>query len=142
MSDSTEARVVAGKAVPRGRFPHVKRAGDFLYVSGTSSRRPDNSIAGARVDAMGTTELDIREQTRAVIENIRDILASAGAGLEDVVEICTYLVDMGDFGGYNAVYGEFFGFDGPARTTVAVHQLPHPHLRIEIKAVAYRPLER
>jgi 2-aminomuconate deaminase len=139
MSDSTEARVVAGKAVPRGRFPHVKRAGDFLYVSGTSSRRPDNSIAGARVDAMGTTELDIREQTRAVIENIRDILASAGAGLEDVVEICTYLVDMNDFGGYNAVYGEFFGFDGPARTTVAVHQLPHPHLRIEIKAVAYKP---
>lgn len=142
MSDSTEARVVAGKAVPRGRFPHVKRAGDFLFVSGTSSRRPDNSIAGAGVDAMGTTALDIREQTRAVLENVRDILASVGAGLEDVVEICTYLVDMNDFGGYNAVYGEFFGFDGPARTTVAVHQLPHPHLRIEIKAVAYRPLPR
>jgi 2-aminomuconate deaminase len=139
MTDSTEARVVPGKAVPRGRFPHVKRAGDFLYVSGTSARRPDNSFAGARVDAMGTTELDIREQTRAVIENIRDILASVGAGLEDVVEICAYLVDMNDFGGYNAVYGEFFGYDGPARTTVAVHQLPHPHLRIEIKAVAYRP---
>jgi 2-aminomuconate deaminase len=46
---------------------------------------------------------------------------------------------MGDFGGYNEVYGEFFGHDGPARTTVAVHQLPHPHMRIEIKAVAWKP---
>lgn len=139
MSDSTEARVVAGKAVPRGRFPHVKRAGDFLFVSGTSSRRPDNSIAGAGVDAMGTTALDIREQTRAVIENIRAILESVGAGLEDLVEVSTFLVNMNDFGGYNEVYGEYFDYDGPARTTVAVHQLPHPHLLIEIKAVAYRP---
>ena len=67
----TEARVVAGKAVPRGRFPHVKVAGGFAFVSGTSSRRPDNSIAGAEVDALGTTRLDIREQTRAVVERRR-----------------------------------------------------------------------
>jgi 2-aminomuconate deaminase len=80
-------------------------------------------------------------QTRAVIENIRDILQSAGAQLRDVVEISTYLVNMGDFAGYNEVYGEFFGYDGPARTTVAVHQLPHPHLLIEIKAMAYKPLK-
>lgn len=142
MSSPTDAQVVAGKATPRGRFPHLKRAGDFLFVSGTSARRADNTIAGASADAMGTATLDIREQTRAVIENIRDILASAGAGLGDVVEITAFLVDMGDFGGYNAVYGEYFGFDGPARTTVAVHQLPHPHLRIEIKAVAYKPPAR
>jgi 2-aminomuconate deaminase len=140
MSESSRATVLAGKAVPRGRFPHVKRAGDFLFVSGTSSRRPDNSFAGASADAMGTTTLDIREQTRAVIENIRDILQGVGADLTDVVEISTYLVNMNDFGGYNQVYGEFFGFDGPARTTVAVHQLPHPHLLIEIKAVAWKPL--
>lgn len=134
-----DAVVVAGKATPRGRFPHLRRAGDFLFVSGTSSRRADNTIVGASVDAMGTAQLDIREQTRAVIENIRDILRSAGAELSDVVEVCSYLVNMNDFGGYNAVYGEYFGFDGPARTTVAVHQLPHPHLLIEIKAVAYKP---
>ncbi len=139
---SVDAHVVPGKAIPRGRFPHVRRAGDFLFVSGTSSRRPDNSIAGASVDAMGTTTLDIREQTRTVIENIRDILASVDASLSDVVEICSYLVSMNDFGGYNEVYGEFFGYDGPTRTTVAVHQLPHPHLLIEIKAVAYKPLAR
>jgi 2-aminomuconate deaminase len=135
-----DALVVPGKAVPRGRFPHVRRAGDFLFVSGTSSRRADNSIAGAEADAFGATALDIRAQTRAVIENIADILAGAGASLADVVEISTFLVNMNDFAGYNAVYGEFFGFDGPARTTVAVHQLPHPHLLVEIKAVAWRPL--
>lgn len=141
MSDSAnQAHLVEGKARPRGRFPHVRRAGDFLFVSGTSSRRPDNSIAGASADAMGTTTLDIRLQTRAVIDNMADVLASAGASLTDVVEVCSYLVNMNDFGGYNEVYGEFFGFDGPARTTVAVHQLPHPHLLIEIKAVAYKPL--
>lgn len=139
MANSTQARVVPGKATPRGKFPHIKRAGDFLYVSGTSARRPDNSIAGAQVDAMGTTKLDIREQTRAVIENIRDILASEGAGLEHLVEVSAFLVNMNDFGGYNEVYGEFFSADGPTRTTVAVHQLPHPHLLIEIKAVAYQP---
>jgi 2-aminomuconate deaminase len=137
----TESKVVDGKAAPRGKYPHVKRAGDFLFVSGTSARRADNTIAGAEVDLTGTTRLDIRVQTRAVIENIRDILQSAGAQLQDVVEVSTYLVNMNDFAGYNEVYGEFFGYDGPARTTVAVHQLPHPHLLIEITARAYRPLK-
>jgi 2-aminomuconate deaminase len=137
----TESKVVDGKATPRGKYPHVKRAGDFLLVSGTSARRADNSIVGAEVDSLGTTRLDIRVQTRAVIENIRDILQSAGAQLRDVVEISTYLVSMNDFAGYNEVYGGFFGYDGPARTTVAVHQLPHPHLLIEIRAMAYKPLK-
>lgn len=137
-----KATLVAGKATPRGRFPHIKRAGDFLYVSGTSSRRPDNSFVGVEVDAMGTTNLDIRAQTRAVIENIRDILHSEDAGLENLVEISSFLVDMNDFGGYNQVYAEYFDESGPTRTTVAVHQLPHPHLRIEIKAVAYAPRNR
>ena len=141
MNDS-KATLVAGKATPRGRFPHIKRAGDFLYVSGTSSRRPDNSFVGVEVDAMGTTDLDIRAQTRAVIENIRDILHSEGANLENLVEISSFLVDMNDFGGYNQVYAEYFDESGPTRTTVAVHQLPHPHLRIEIKAVAYAPRNR
>jgi 2-aminomuconate deaminase len=134
-----ESHVVEGNAKPRGKYPHVKRAGDFLIVSGTSARRADNSIAGAQVDAMGSTNLDIREQTRAVIENVRDILRTQNANLSDVVEVTSYLVSMNDFAGYNEVYGEYFGYDGPARTTVAVHQLPHPHLLIEIRAVAYKP---
>jgi len=139
---STEAKLVEGKALPRGKFPHVKRAGDFLFVSGTSSRRPDNTLVGVEVDEIGTTHLDIVAQTTAVIENIRDILGSVDATLDDVVEISTYLVNMNDFAGYNQVYGTYFGYEGPARTTVAVHQLPHPHLVIEIKAVAYKPLSQ
>jgi 2-aminomuconate deaminase len=137
-----KATVVEGKATPRGRYPHIKRAGDFLFVSGTSARRPDNSIVGADVDELGTASLDIRTQTHAVIENMRDILASAGANLSDVAEISTFLVSMNDFAGYNEVYGEYFDNHGPARTTVAVHQLPHPHLLIEMKAIAYRPVDR
>ena len=77
--------------------------------------------------------------TRGVIANLERVLAAAGADLSDVVDIVAFLVDMNDFGGYNETYGEHFGSDGPARTTVAVHQLPHPHMRIEIKAVAYKP---
>jgi len=135
-----QAKVLTEKAVPRGKFPHVKRAGDFIYISGTSSRLPDNSFAGVKVDKFGATELDIKVQTQAVIENMRDILQSVGADLTDLVEISTFLVNMNDFKGYNEVYGQFFDFDGPTRTTVAVHQLPHPHLLIECKAVAYKPL--
>ncbi|MEH1056458.1 RidA family protein [Micromonospora sp. CPCC 206171] len=133
------ARVVSGKAVPRGAFPHVKVAGGFVFVSGTSSRRPDNTFAGVSVDEFGTTDLDIRVQTRAVIENIRDLLRSVGADLSDLVQVTSYLVNMNDFGGYNEVWAEFFDASGPTRTTVAVHQLPHPHLLIEIQAVALLP---
>lgn len=138
----TEAKLVTGKATPRGRFPHVKVAGGSIYVSGTSSRRPDNTIAGAQVDEFGTTTLDIRLQTRTVIENVRDILNAVGAELDDLVSVTTFLVNMNDFGGYNEVYGEFFDETGPARTTVAVHQLPHPHLLIEMQAIAALPDKR
>lgn len=136
---SPASGVIAGKARPRGAYPHFRRAGDFIFVSGTSARRADDSIAGAEQRPGGPPALDIRIQTRAVIENVRDILAAAGASLADVVEVSTFLVSMDDFQGYNEVYGEFFGSEGPARTTVAVAALPHPHLLIEIKAVAWRP---
>jgi 2-aminomuconate deaminase len=137
---ATESKVVRGKAQPRGRFPHIKRAGDYLFVSGTSSRRADDTIAGAEAGSSGAPQLDIRAQTRALIENIRDILASMDAQLTDLVEISTFLVNMNDFAAYNEVYAEYFDESGPARTTVAVHQLPHPHLLIEMKAIAYKPL--
>jgi 2-aminomuconate deaminase len=131
------ARVLEGKAPPRGKYPHVKRAGNFLFVSAISSRRPDGTFIGAEADAMGNVSLDIKAQTRAVLENIRDILAAEGAALADIVDLTSYLVNMNDFRGYNEVYAEFFDYNGPARTTVAVHQLPHPHIMIEIKAVAF-----
>ncbi|MBK6785307.1 MAG: RidA family protein [Saprospiraceae bacterium] len=132
-----ENKVLSHKAKPRGKFPHVKKVGEWIFVSGTSSRRPDNSFDGVEVDEMGTANLDIKIQTKAVIENIREILESVGAGLHNIVDVTTFLVNMNDFGGYNEIYGQYFDFDGPTRTTVAVHQLPHPHLLIEIKATAY-----
>ena len=91
------------------------------------------------MDNFGTAHVDIREQTRAVIENIRDILRAEGADLSNVVDVTAFLVNMNDFGGYNEVYAEYFDETGPTRTTVAVHQLPHPLLAIEMKAVAYAP---
>jgi len=138
---SEDNKLLTDKARPRGKYPHLKIAGPFLFVSGTSSRKPDNSFDGVEVDEMGTTNLDIRKQTRAVIKNIESILNSVGADLSNVVDVTTFLVNMNDFGGYNEVYGEYFNYGGPARTTVAVHQLPHPHLLIEIKVTAYFPAQ-
>lgn len=132
------AKVVQGKATPRGAYPHVKVVGDLIWVSGTSSRRADDTFVGVDVGDDGSVTLDIRAQTRAVIENIRDILRSVDADIDDLVQVTSYLVDMADFPGYNEVYGEFFDFAGPTRTTVAVRELPHPHLLIEIQAVAHR----
>lgn len=135
---TTQSHLIASKAKPRGRFPHAKRAGDFIYVSGTSSRRPDDTFVGVDV-VDGEKVLDVRLQTAAVIENIRDILAAAGADLGDLVQITAFLVDMADFAAYNETYAEFFTEDGPTRTTVAVRELPHPDLLIEMQAVAYKP---
>ena len=131
---------MADKVTPRGAYPHVKVAGDFIFVSGTSSRRPDNSIAGVEIiDEMGTKRLDIYAQTKVVLENIDRNLQTVGASLKDVVEVSSFLVNMNDFAGYNKAYAEFFdAATGPARTTVAVHQLPHPDLVVEIKLVAYK----
>jgi 2-aminomuconate deaminase len=131
MSVETSARIVEGRAKPRGAYPHVKRAGDFLFVSGTSSRRPDDTIEGA----------DIASQTRAVLRAIGAILASEGAGLADLFDLTVFLVEMADFAAYNAAYAEFFDAAGPARTTVAVKALPHPDLLIEIKGTAFKPKE-
>jgi len=125
---------------PRGAYPHTKRVGDFIFVSGTSSRRADNTIAGVDIiDEMGTKRLNIEVQTREVLINIEKNLAKEGATLKDVVDVTSFLVNMNDFAGYNKAYAEFFDKEtGPTRTTVAVHQLPHPDLVVEIKVMAYK----
>ncbi len=130
------SEVLAHKATPRGAYPHVKVVGDLVFVSGTSSRRPDNTIAGADI-VDGVTVFDVAVQTRAVIQNIGEILEAVGASLADLVQVTCYLVDMTDFDAYNAAYAEYFNASsGPTRTTVAVRELPHPDLRIEIQAIA------
>ena len=128
------------KVTPRGAYPHTKRVGDFIFVSGTSSRCPDTTIAGVEIiDEMGTKRLDIKAQTKAVLDNIASNLEKAGASMDDVVDVTSFLVNMNDFAGHNEAYAEYFNAEtGPARTTVAVHQLPHPDLVVEIKVMAYR----
>jgi len=128
------------KVTPRGAYPHTKHVGNFIFVSGTSSRRPDNTIAGVDIiDEMGTKRLNIEAQTRAVLDNIASNLEKAGASMSDVVDVTSFLVNMNDFAGYNKAYAEYFNAEtGPTRTTVAVHQLPHPDLVVEIKVMAYK----
>ena len=76
---------------------------------------------------------------RQVLKNIEKTLSHEGAAINDVVDVTTFLVNMNDFAGYNKVYAEFFDKEtGPTRTTVAVHQLPHPDLLVEIKVVAFK----
>lgn len=122
-------------------YPHVRACGGMLYVSGISSRRADNTHEGAVRRDDGTFELDIRAQTAAVLNNIATILAQAGAGLQHVVDLSVFLVDMQHYAQMNEVYNTFFPVpaQAPTRTTVAVHQLPHPNLLIEIKCVAVDP---
>ena len=131
---------MSDKVTPRGAYPHTKRVGDFIFVSGTSSRRADNTIAGVDIiDEMGTKRLNIEVQTREVLQNIEKNLVKVGAAMSDVVDVTTFLVNMNDFAGYNKAYAEFFNAEtGPTRTTVAVHQLPHPDLVVEIKVMAYK----
>jgi len=128
------AHILPDRAQALAHYPHMREALGLLFVSGISSRRPDNTVEGPG---------DIRVQTRAVIENIRTILLAAGADLGHLVDVTAYLVDMADYAGYNEVYNEYFAAEtGPARTTVAVKALPGPDLLIEIKAVALAPAER
>lgn len=106
-----------------GGQPSFRRAGSFVFVSG--------------VRAASDNAADIRVQTKACIETLSRILEDADGGLENLVEVTTYLARMTDFAGYNEAYSKFFSVDGPARTTVAVDRLTHPKALIEMRGVAY-----
>ena len=112
--------------------------GDFIFVSGTSYRRADNTIAGVVIiDEMRTKKRDVYVQTKVILENIDRNLKTVGASLKDVVDVSSFLVNMNDFADNNKAFAEFFDQEtGPTRTTVAVHQLPHQDLVAEIKVTA------
>lgn len=140
MANAKDAIILDDKAQALAHYPHARKVGNLLFLCGTSSRKPDNSHVGVTVHDDGSVDLDIEAQTEAVIENMRGILQAAGADLDALVDVTTFLVNMDDFKGYNKVYNRFFDKEtGPARTTVAVHQLPHPNLLIEIKGIAVLP---
>lgn len=129
----------SGLARPRGKYPHSVRRGNLIFVSGTSARQADDSIPGVSTDSSGTTHLSIEAQTSSVIDALESILSAHGLGLDALVQVTSYLVSMNDFSGYNAVWNHRFELNAPCRTTVAVHQLPHPHLLIEMQAIAVIP---
>lgn len=133
--------VAADKAPsPVGPYPHARRVGDLLFVSGLGPRQPlTNAIPGGPIhDADGAPlDYDVAAQTHAVIANLRAVLEASGARLEQVVDVTCFLVDMKrDFATFNRVYGEHFAAIGPTRTTVEVGALPTP-IAVELKAIAW-----
>ncbi len=124
---------------PVGAYPHARREGDLLYLSGVGPRQPgDNSIPGGPIkDADGNPlNYDIKAQTRATIDNVARILEQAGSSLDNVIDVTSFLVDMDrDFAGYNEVWAETLGKVGPTRTTLAIQALPTP-IAVELKVIA------
>ncbi len=127
----------APKAV--GSYPHARKVGDLIFVSGTGPRHPvtNEIVGGAITDENGNpTDYDIRAQTKQVIENIKSILAEQNLTLENVVDCQCFLIDMDrDFSGYNEVYGEYFSDILATRTTLSVTALPTP-IAVEMKVIA------
>ena len=128
----------APKAV--GAYPHARRVGDLLFLSGIGPRDArDDSIPGNVRDAAGRlVSYDIEAQCRSVFANVRAVLAAAGADWDDLVDVTVYLTDMArDFKAYNAVWAEHFPdpAKAPCRTTLGITALPTP-IAIELKCVA------
>ena len=121
---------------PLGKYPRFRQAGPFIFVSGVSARLPDGSIDGVRREG-DQVQRDVVQQTRRVLANVSEILQSAGATLADCVDVTVFLTDPQDFAACNAVYGEHFSAEGPARTTVVVRGLPHPDMVVELKVTAW-----
>jgi 2-aminophenol/2-amino-5-chlorophenol 1,6-dioxygenase alpha subunit len=123
---------------PVGPYPHARRVGELLFLSGIGPRKPGTGeIPGIVRDEAGSViDHDIDVQTRAAIGNVRAILEEAGSSLAKVLDVTVYLIDMKrDFARFNAVYGEYFGHIQPTRTTVGVDELPTP-IAIELKVIA------
>lgn len=126
---------------PVGAYPHAKRVGDLLFISGMGPRRRGSKdIPGVTLDAAGNvTAYDIEAQCRSVFENIRVVLEDAGSGWERIVDVTVFLTDMKrDFATFNRLYAEHFAGPGkpnPTRTTVEVTALPTP-IAVELKVIA------
>ena len=148
--NKTEENITAGKGGvitintpnapnPVGAYPHARRVGDLLYLSGVGPRQPGtNAIPGGPIrDSDGLAlEYDIEAQTQAVIDNIRVILEAVGSSIDNVIDVTAFLIDMDrDFAGYNQVYRRTFEPIQATRTTVAITALPTP-IAVEFKVIA------
>ncbi len=146
--DEAERPTVEGAIIAKnapgavGAYPHARRMGDMLFISGIGPRNPvDNTIPGGPIedDKGKPLDYDIKAQTEACIENIRAVLKACNATLDDVVDVTTFLVDMKrDFDGYNKIYAKHFEEVQATRTTLAIQALPTP-IAVEMKVIAKAP---
>lgn len=126
---------------PVGAYPHARRVGDLLFLSGVGPREPGtNQIPGNVYDAAGKlVDYDIEQQCRQVFANVRAVLQASGARWEDLVDVTVFLTDMArDFPIYNRLYAEYFHGVDACRTTLGITALPTP-IAIELKCVAALP---
>jgi reactive intermediate/imine deaminase len=121
--------VTVGSAAPNPNLSAATRFGGLVFVAGQTGRNP----------VTGETGKDIREQTRNILERIKEILAAAGTSLDNVLTATTYLTNVSNLAAYNDEYGKFFPTNKPARTTVTVASLNNPELLIEITVTACIP---
>jgi len=123
---------------PVGLYPHARRVGELLFLSGVGPReRGSSTIPGVELDDAGEiVSYDIEEQCRSVFRNVRYILEDAGSAWENIVDVTVFLTNMkADFAAYNRIYAEHFSTNKPCRTTVEVGSLPTP-IAIELKVIA------
>ena len=123
---------------PVGAYPHAKRVGNLLFLSGVGPRKPNSKkIPGSVIDAKGEIlSYDIEKQCHAVFENVKTILVDSGSSWDNLVDVTVYLTNMkNDFHIYNRIYAEYFSDNLPCRTTVEVSSLPTP-IAIELKCIA------
>ena len=123
---------------PVGLYPHARRVGNLLFLSGVGPReRGSKQIPGVELDENGeVVSYDIETQCRAVFQNVRYILEDAGSSWNNIVDVTVFLTNMkDDFAVYNKVYTEYFADNRPCRTTVEVNKLP-TKIAIEIKVIA------
>jgi 2-aminomuconate deaminase len=123
---------------PVGLYPHARRVGDLLFLSGVGPReRGSKAIPGVELDDAGEiVSYDIETQCRSVFQNVRYIVEEAGSSWEQIVDVTVFLTNMkDDFATYNRIYAEYFADNQPCRTTVEVNKLPTP-IAIELKVIA------
>ena len=136
---SEQAVINSAKAPePLGAYPHARRVGDLLFLSGVGPRqRETKTIPGVELNEHGEiSSYDIETQCRSVFQNVRYILEDSGSSWEKIVDVTVFLTDMkADFDTYNRIYAEYFADNKPCRTTVEVNKLPTP-IAIELKVIA------
>jgi len=140
-ADMTDRQTIKTGNAPQpvGAYPHAKRRGKLLFLSGIGPRPVGGgAIPGTTLDAAGEVlSYDIAAQCHAVFAHVRAVLDSAGASWDDLVDITVFLTDIKrDFTVFNDIYAEYFSSDGPCRTTVEVNRLPTP-IAIELKCIAH-----